>query len=309
MGRKLAACVTLLAVGACGGESASHRDDATSGHRAGASGAGAGTGAMGGTGGTSNATAGAGSSAPEAGGTAALGAGGTSHGGSAGAVGDSGPGGGSGGSVSAAGTGAGPAGGGTQGEAGAGGASTVAIDDVDHTAGEPMLPAASSGAFYWLYGLGNWFVMAPAPNPYVHDAQPDELDPPRGDNTKAYRVKDEGRASGVDLYAQLNHPEGRPVDLSAFAGVSFWARLEGSEQIKVGVNPGVSYFDASSDVPTHALAIAPEWRQFTLRFSELGADVHGVVSFDFIVGEGGDKFDFWLDDLGLFCDGPCPAPD
>ncbi|HEX5098958.1 MAG TPA: hypothetical protein VFV94_05635, partial [Polyangiaceae bacterium] len=136
-----------------------------------------------------------------------------------------------------------------------------------------------------------------------------DIDPPRGDSTKAYRVQDEGRVSGVDLYAQLNHPAGRPVDLSAFAGISFWARLEGSEQIKVGVNPGLSYFNAPSDVPTHTLAVSPEWRQFTLRFSEFGADVDGVVSIDFIVGEGGDKFDFWLDDLGMFCDGPCPAFD
>ncbi len=297
-------CVTLLAVGACGGESASHRDGETSGHRAGAPPTGAGTGATGGTGDTSSGTAGT-----DTGGTAALGGSGTNRGGSAGAASGGGPGGGSDGSLPAAGTGAEPAAGGTQGEAGAEGASTIAIDDVDHEGGEPTPPVGSSGAFFWLYGLGNWFVMAPAPDAYVHDAQPEEIVPPRGDSTKAYRVQDEGRVDGVDLYAQLNHPEGRAIDLSAFAGISFWARLAGSEQIKVGVNPGVSYFNAPSDVPTHTLAVSPEWRQFTLRFSELGADVHGVVSFDFIVGEGGDKFDFWLDDLGIFCDGPCPAFD
>jgi len=299
-------CVTLLAIGACGGESASHHDGESGGHRAGATSTRGGSGATGGTGGTSSGTAGTGLSAPETGGTAALGGSGTDRGGSGGAASGSGPGGGSGGALSAAGTGAGPAGGGTQGEAGGEGASTIAIDNVEETDGEPEPPAGSSGAFFWLYGLGNWFVMAPAPNPYVHDAQAEELIPPRGDSTKAYRVQDEGRVSGVDLYAQLNHPQGRPMDLSAFAGISFWAKLDGSEQIKVGVNPGVSYFDAMSEVPTHALAVSSEWRQFSLRFDELGADVHGVVSFDFIVGEGGDKFDFWLDDLGMFCDGPCP---
>jgi hypothetical protein len=178
---------------------------------------------------------------------------------------------------------------------------------VDHTDSELAVPEGS-GAFWWFGGLGNWFVTAPAPDPYTRDATAAEIVPPRGDSTKAYRVEDEGRERGVDLWAQLNHPGGRPMDLSAFAGISFWARLDGSEQLKVGVNSGVSYFDAPSDVPTHTVAVSPEWRQYTLRFSELGADVRGVVSFDFIVGEGGDPFDFWLDDLGLFCDGACPQP-
>lgn len=186
--------------------------------------------------------------------------------------------------------------------------STVVIDDVDHNDTELGLPVGSA-AFWWLGGLGNWFVTAPAPDPYTRDATAAEIVPPRGDSTKAYRVQDEGRDRGVDLWAQLNHPGGRPMDLSAFAGITFWARLDGSEQLKFALNPGVSYFDAPSEVPTHALAVSTEWRQFSLRFSELGVDVHAVASFDFIVGEGGDKFDLWVDDVGMFCDAECPQPD
>ena len=256
--------------------------------------AGAGTGTMGGTGGTS------------AGGTTTIETGGTTQGGSAGAASGSGPGGGSGGAAPAAGTGAGPQAG-AQGASGANGTSAVVLDDVDHNDTELALPEGSA-AFGWLYGFGNWFVTAPAPDPYYRDATAADIVPPRGDSTKAYRVADEGRESGVDLWAQLHHPGGEALDLSAFAGITFWAKLEGSEQLKFGVNPGVSYFAAPSEVPTRTLAVSNEWRQFSLRFSELGADVHAIASFDFIVGEGGDKFDLWVDDLGLFCDEECPQP-
>ena len=208
-----------------------------------------------------------------------------------------------------AGTSAGAVAGTSSGGAAQPGPSVEVVDDVDHTDGShPQVPDGSS-AFFWGtgYRLGNWFTSAPAPNPFTRDAQAADIVPPRGSSTRAYRVVDSGRERGVDLWAQLDHPNGRAVDLSGYAGITFWARLSGaSTRVTVGMNSGVPYFDAPQDVVSVSISVTPEWEQFSLPFSTFGIDGHAVASFDFIVGEGGEDFDLWIDDLALLCKGECP---
>jgi hypothetical protein len=124
----------------------------------------------------------------------------------------------------------------------------------------------------------------------------------------AYRVGGSGRASGVDLWVQLDHPGGRAMDLSAYAGITFWARLDGaSDRLVVGMNPGIQYFSAPSSVPSVVLTVSPEWEQFELRFEDFDIDGQDVAIFDFVAGEGGGVFDLWIDDLAFICRNECPT--
>lgn len=182
------------------------------------------------------------------------------------------------------------------------------IDDVD---GTDLDSDPESAYFFWRWGVGNWFLDAPEPNRIRTDAVSAEIEPPRGESTWAYRVQGTGHSRGVDLWAQLKHPEGAALDLgSTYAGIVFWAKLEGaSDRLLVGVNPGVYYFDAPDAVPTVELRVSAEWQQFVVPFDVWKGPEDAVASFDFIVGEGGGDFDFWLDDLGFFCGAACPAPE
>jgi hypothetical protein len=185
------------------------------------------------------------------------------------------------------------------------GASVELIDDADHTDGSRAVVPGS--AFVWSRGLGNWFVSAPLPDGYTRDATAADVVPPRGESLKAYRVEESDRMRGVDLWAQLSHPTGQAVDLHEYAGITFWAKLVGGGgRLTVGLNPGGSYFDAPNEVPSLELTLSADWQQFSLPFTAFGVDADAVASFDFIVGEGGDAFDFWLDDLAFLCHAECP---
>jgi len=187
---------------------------------------------------------------------------------------------------------------------------TEVIDDGDHPNDHPALPPNTS-AFWWGGShLGNWFVDAPAPNAYRRDALRADISPPRDESVWAFRLQDSGRERGVDLWAQLDHPLGRAVDLGAYGGIAFWARLSGATQrLVVGMNPGVSYFEAPGEVPSVELAVSSEWQRFELEFEQFGIDGHAIASFDFIVGEGGGDVDLWIDDLSLRCRSACAPGD
>jgi hypothetical protein len=185
------------------------------------------------------------------------------------------------------------------------------IDDVDHAGGSSSglpLPPGSS-AFWWgANHLGNWFVYAPAPDELAEDARAAEIVPPRANSIKAYRVRGSGRGRGVDLWVQLDHPGGKAMDLSAYAGITFWARLDGaSDRLVVGMNPGIQYFSAPDSVPSVTLAVRPDWEQFELRFEDFDIDGQQVAIFDFVAGEGGGMFDLWIDDLAFVCRNECPT--
>jgi hypothetical protein len=282
VGRKLAVCLGITALAACGGESSSHRGGGAAGQQATESTGGAET-TSAGRGGAGTTSAG-GASTTNAGGVSGVG-GATAGRGGAGVT-----------SPAAAGA---AAMGDLGGSAGAG-ASVELIDDADHT-------DVPGSAFIWAKGIGNWFVSAPLPDGYTRDAAVADIVPPRGESLEAYRVEDSDRARGVDLWAQLAHPAGKAVDVQEYAGITFWAKLAGGGgRLTVGVNPGVSYFEAPSEVPSLELTLSADWQQFSLPFTAFGVDAQTVASFDFIVGEGGDAFDFWLDDLAFLCYAECP---
>lgn len=183
------------------------------------------------------------------------------------------------------------------------------IDDGDNGEGNPSLPNTSG---FWWGGshLGNWFVSAPAPDGYLRDAGKAEIVPPREDSVWARSARDSGRDDGVDLFAQLDHPLGRPVDLGNYEGIAFWAMLKGTNnRVVVGMNPGVNYFESSAEVASVAIAVSSEWQRFELPFEKFGVDSHAIASFDFIVGEGGGDFELWIDDLTLLCRKKCQTSD
>jgi hypothetical protein len=102
------------------------------------------------------------------------------------------------------------------------------VDDVDHASSQyPETPAGSS-AFFWRGGL-DWFVSA-SDGSATRDAKSDEVTPPRGESTKAYHVSDTNPGTALDLWAQLNHPQGTGVDLGAYAGIAFLGAAEWLER-------------------------------------------------------------------------------
>lgn len=190
----------------------------------------------------------------------------------------------------------------------------------------PTLPPGSS-SFFWhsrtSMGLGNWFVTSAERS--LGDATVEDVLPPRGESKKACHITGSKVAGGVDLWAQLDHPSSRRVDLKAYAGIAFWARLNSpSGRLIVAINddrPGTFFQAEASKTPWPAQRLAvpdPEWHRFVLLFEDFrsptvdanGAnrplDPSGVVSIDFVAGIGGESFDLWIDDLALLCRGPCP---
>ena len=201
------------------------------------------------------------------------------------------------------------------------------VDDMDHADSSlPAVPAGTS-AFFWhsrtSNGLGNWFVTSAERS--LGDARIDDIVPPRGDSKKACHVTGSKLAGGVDMWAQLDHPSSRPIDLKAYAGVAFWARLDSpSGRFIVAINdhqPG-TFFDGEvgkSPWLAQRLAVSDsQWHRFVLLFDDFrqgGAnanstghalDASAVVGIDFVVGASGESFDLWIDDLALLCRGTCP---
>lgn len=196
------------------------------------------------------------------------------------------------------------------GDAGALGDQTESIDGVEPGAVPSLMNQPA--AFYWSGGLGNWFVCTPPggnPDSPIHgDAQTADIVPPRGDSTHAFRLQGSGEPLGADLYAQLEHPSGGAADLTAYAGIAFWAKLDGdSDQLAVGLSAVAPYCSPSTDVTTVTVAVPNEWQKFELPFDAFGTDGNAVANIEFIVGAGGGAFDLWLDDLSLVCRGECPA--
>lgn len=203
------------------------------------------------------------------------------------------------------------------------------LDDMDHADGSfPAVPPGSS-SFFWQAGasggLGNWFVSSPN-RTTLADASIEAITPPRGDSQKACHVSGDNLERGTDLWVQLDHPSNRPVDLSAYAGIAFWARLDSpSGRLIVAINDqrGNSFFDAAvntSPWPWRARQLASsEWERVVLLFDDFAPgvepgnsapralDTSAVISIDFVAGSGGEPFDLWIDDLMLLCRGNCPS--
>jgi hypothetical protein len=214
-----------------------------------------------------------------------------------------------------------PTGGTTAGGSGTGGAAEapqpVDLGDGDHADdGRPMVPADATGGFFWHgcgdtgWRIGNWFVTSDR----LRDSFSREIDPPRDASTQCRGVTGADFAQGVALWVQLDHPFGHPVKLSGCSAMSFWARLESpSGQVVVALNDGSrasGSLDSRATLPSRTLEVGPDWQEFVLPFESfpqgVAADGPSVASIEFFVGDGGEKFDLWVDDLALVCSGGCP---
>lgn len=194
----------------------------------------------------------------------------------------------------------------------------VDLGDDDHAGdGRPTLPPdVATGGFFWGgcgdggWRIGNWFVTSDR----QRDAFSREIEPPRDTSTKAHGVTGADFATGVVLWVQLDHPSGRPVKLSGCSAMSFWARLESpSRRVVVALNDGSrasGLLDGWSTLPSRTLDVGADWKEFVLPFESFSqgvvADEPSIASIEFFVGNGGEKFDLWIDDLALVCSGGCP---
>ena len=184
------------------------------------------------------------------------------------------------------------------------------IDDMEiHTDGRPAAPLPST--FFWgspnPTHIGNWFVSWSDGS--TKDAEIVVIDPPRADSRRAREIKSLQAGRSADLWAQLDHPSGGPINLSTYGGVAFWARLtEGSAKVVVAFDDGSGAGSTASSkarggvppFPAQTLAVSAEWQQFVLRVEDLGLQPIALASVDFVVVADATPFDLWIDDLALF---------
>lgn len=160
-----------------------------------------------------------------------------------------------------------------------------------------------SSAFAWSKAIGNWFTITEDGS--TKDSERVEFDPPRDDNHFAYWAG--GDSAMVDVYAQLRHPEGTEIDLSAYAGISFWARGTGTELgLSLAVNAAQLFQTGlSARAQQKPLSLTDEWQRFDVMFAEL-VGVTSISTIDFLVDGRSGAFDVWIDDLALICSNQCP---
>ena len=181
---------------------------------------------------------------------------------------------------------------------------TETIDDMSSASGQyPELPPGSS-SFFWRLGLGNWFVDT---SDGVHQDAPIEAAIlADGSSVNARHVSGSGKGVSVDLWAQLNHPAGRPLDLSAYSGIAFSARLTGGNGIFSVVFDGNGHVSARQPAADQTFEVDAEWQQFTVRFADVGLEPSAVSSVDFVLRDAQAAFDLWVRDLVLLCNTTCP---
>jgi hypothetical protein len=188
----------------------------------------------------------------------------------------------------------------TGGSGAAGGAPGPTTVPIGEAPGDdyPAVPE-NSAAFFWRYGLGNWFVTTS--DGQLHDADLDEVA-----GTKIW--KGAGKpGTTVDLWAQLNHPVGTAIDLSAYSGITFDARLTGtSSSVSIAFNANGDYGMAALVSPDQQKQVSSDWRSYEVPFSKSGGEPAVISSIDFIVGDSTEPLELAIRNLSLTCNGPCP---
>lgn len=203
-----------------------------------------------------------------------------------------------GGGMSAGGT---SAGGGTFAGSGAAGGAPVATTVPIGETSDGDYPAVpeGSGAFFWRYGLGNWFVTSSSGE--VRDAESDKLD-----GSTAWKAATEPGTT-VDLWAQLNHPLGAGIDLSAYSGIAFEARSTGTvSTVSVAFNANGDYALASTVSPKQQKQVSSDWRSYEVLFADAGQEPAVISSVDFIVGDTTEPHELSIRNLALKCERACP---
>ena len=198
---------------------------------------------------------------------------------------------------------------GTSGAGAFGGGSIInAIDDESRASGQPVTPFPA--AIFWRspgggWKIGNWFWSADG----VHDVGLSPIEPPRDGSTEARHIRGTGLPLGVVLWLELDHPQRNVIDLRPYTGLTFWARLSSSSgTLEVRLNDDTKTPAAgpgSPPTPSLSMPIGNDWQKVTLSFEAFGVREPKAASIDFHVGNGGESFDLWIDDLAFLCDGIC----
>ena len=185
------------------------------------------------------------------------------------------------------------------------------IDEERPGAGRPTTPDAAPSAFFWGSAAGGWLIgnWGLVFDGGYRDVALSMIAPPRAGSTEARHVSGAASMSGAVLGAQLDHLRQTAVDLSRYSGLSFWVRLTSqSSRLKVVLNDGSRPLNVLSEAPgapSVALVAGPTWQKVTLPFGTFMVTRPAVASIDFRVGEDGEAWDLWIDDLAFLCVGAC----
>lgn len=205
-----------------------------------------------------------------------------------------------GGSGSTSGAGAPPAAGGTADVPSTGGASdevaggptSESLDDSSY----PPVPQGSAG-FIWRRGVGNWFVTPVSGK--SRDAGFETLD-----GVKVWETRAEPGVT--DLWAQLNHPRGTPIDLSGYTGVAFEVRaLSASAPLVVTFNADGNVAAGEAVADAQRFTVSDTWQSFELSFAEANVASTAVSSVDFIISPS-ELVQLQVRKLALKCKRACP---
>jgi len=169
----------------------------------------------------------------------------------------------------------------------------------DASGSYPALPPSATGAFFWRWGLGNWFVSSSAGA--IVDADFEQ----QGDQ-KVWKATSEPNAM-LDLWAELNHPSGTPLDLSAYSGISFEEQLRGaSAPLVVAFNAHGNAGVARGASAKQQFTATDAWQTHELSFEDASANAAAISSVDFIIGSAATAFELRIRNLALRCKQACP---
>lgn len=121
-------------------------------------------------------------------------------------------------------------------------------------------------------------------------------------------MKGTGLENGRNLWVQLDHPQGRPVNLGAYLGISFWARLSSTDSklmVAMDHQGGSEFFKPSRTASHRIVGMSDQWERYVLLFQDFRIDGSKIVAFDFVPVAVTAPFDLWIDDLSLLCRGDC----
>lgn len=110
----------------------------------------------------------------------------------------------------------------------------------------------------------------------------------------------------TDLWAQLNHPRGTPIDLSDYTGVAFEVRtLSASAPLVVTFNADGNVAGAEGVSAAQRFTASEIWQAFELTFAEANVESTAVSSVDFIVSPS-ELVQLQVRKLALKCKRACP---
>jgi hypothetical protein len=149
------------------------------------------------------------------------------------------------------------------------------------------------------------------------------LDPPRQDSKRAQSGSDDLR---LDIHGPKFQAGALYPDLSAYAGVAFWARARShGETVLVALeDEDVAGFRGYAEARASAKAwfetevkLSSDWRRHIVLFEDVKQPGHpdrklrtqAIWSVHFMGGGAqGRSREYWIDDLALLCRGACPRP-